>query len=1227
MSRVYYKRIILIAIFLFYIAGCSDDKKRLDTEPVSDDPVKTEKIPFDEATDEPEFGDSEFISATGPKEDNYGEDYDNESNNARTGNNSTENSGSEADSEAAIEEADIYKMYGDDVLLNLNSYKGFQVIDLSNIEQPEIIASIQVTGQPVEIYVIDQVAYVLVSGYSTYYYEISRFAPTQFIGSLVMAVDISDLHNPRILSKLPVEGTINTSRIVTKDNISTLYVISNHYNDRNEYDEMNIQDNADFSDNVPRGWSSYVTNYNISNPELIDEIDSLRLDGSTQSRIVYASPETLVVPIEEYIRGEGRKTRLSIIDISELRDEIEVSLEFTVDGRVQNKFNMDIYNNLLRVVSHYDRWNFENNTFDEGSNLSSVYTFNISEPSNSALERLLDKKTFGGFEDLYATIFVENKAFFVTYLRSDPFHAFEIKDDGSIIEHNEFFISGWNNFFKVIDNKQRLMGVGVNDDNGNRNLAVSLYDITHLSPLQNEEPETDINDLSCGRWPCIDREQMDSESSYSEAQWDERAFTVLENAISVRGDSGEETGLILIPFSIWSLNMDEACDNNDEECIYDDIFTTGVQIFTFNNNNITKRGRLNHTSEVRRSFLAANHIASLSEKTLSLFDFSDINNLEHVSDLSLAPNVSSFFIFGDYGVRINRVSDDNMRHARKNCNVTHALIQVVDLENGKPVDGVLDFELKCEFYGEFIKSGNLLVNILHEDNYEDTDTKITVYDFSNPELPVIKKILTTDKVLKNNKYYDECWDCYENNISNSMNMDSGMNSDMNGEMSENGMGMNSQALAVAEGWAKESEYDIASLADSIVFTVEKLKTRQSGTRIRCEYNPTGGYEDYSDCYGNYGNNTGTNIDSNSDFSNNSSNGESNSWSNSEANSAANSMNYDDEMPPTDAGHDTCWYSDYLCEGEGADTTCKQCKYYANGHEECINLEIEERCYEEDVIEKYRVIDIEILKLENPENPVFAETIEFSKDKNMDLDSIISDEKSIYVNYSIPVEVEDSNLSFSRYYFQAVDLSNPEQPEFGPEINIPGRLRMLDGNKIVTENFSWLEPSNYNSSTLTHSLVVLELQEDLAVIKAIKTFIEDETMETVFINDEYAYVIQKERYYSYWENNSAGAGRNFNSGASMTIIELDNPDLEEVSKIELDHKSYLKMASHEKAFFSLPDGLLIVDLEDIENPEAQAYLSLKGWPESIVVNSDKVYVSAGEYGLYVENLDLRNLEER
>ena len=109
MSRVYYKRIILIAIFLFYIAGCSDDKKRLDTEPVSDDPVKTEKIPFDEATDEPEFGDSEFISATGPKEDNYGEDYDNESNNARTGNNSTENSGSEADSEAAIEEADIYK--------------------------------------------------------------------------------------------------------------------------------------------------------------------------------------------------------------------------------------------------------------------------------------------------------------------------------------------------------------------------------------------------------------------------------------------------------------------------------------------------------------------------------------------------------------------------------------------------------------------------------------------------------------------------------------------------------------------------------------------------------------------------------------------------------------------------------------------------------------------------------------------------------------------------------------------------------------------------------------------------------------------------------------------------------------------------------------------------------------------------------------------------------------
>ena len=1236
MTHIKYLTLILTVILSFHIVGCFPNNEATnDKLPKSLGEI--EKVPIEKAKKQPELGESDFVSAT-KQSGQLIEDYSNyNGDNGSTNSNSDNNAPERGSSDASIEEADIYKMYGNDILLNLNSFRGLQIIDLSNVEKPEILSSIQVSGEPVELYIKDQVAYILISGFTTYYYEASKFAPSQFVGSLVMTVDISDLSNPVILSKLQVDGTINTSRIVTKDESITLYVVSNRYNYYWDEPSRNAADEPP-SSNSP---STFITSYNITNPQSISEITSLRMEGTSDSRVVHATTEAIVIPFGEYNRDDGQWTRLAYIDISEATDELKIDLEFTVQGRVQNKFNMDLHNNVLRVVSHVrNRW-FDNNSIEEESDLNHLYTFDVNEPGSAIASRLLDEKSFGGQEDLFATIFVDNKAFFVTYFRTDPFHAFEIKDDGSIIEHNEFFISGWNNFFKVIENKQRLMGVGINDDNG-RNLAVSLYDISHLSPEANEEPETDINDLSCGRWPCLDREQMDSDWSDSEAQWDERAFTVLENVVNVSGTSGEETGLILLPFSGWNYD----CDFSEDGC--KDYYQTGVQVFTFNSENITKRGILNHNSEVKRSFLAADHIASLSNKTLSLFDFSDINNPSHVSSLDLAAFVSDFFVFGDYGVRINKINTNSNYNSRSNCEQTEALLQVINLDDGELVEGINEIELKCEARGEFIKSENLLVNVFSKRVNGSSEEQITIYDFSNPELPVVKSIISTDKNLTPNydNYYDDCWDCYgENSSTNSMNFNS--NNMMDGEMADNGVGFNSQALAVAPGWETYKTYKTAVLSNAIAFLVETSKTKEIGTEEKCSWEPTGGYEDYSDCYGNYYNtetnswtnsesnswsNNDSNSWSNSDSQNNASNGDSNSWSNSDSqnnasngefNGTSNSMNSEfpeDEAPPyyEDADYDYCEYSDYICDGEGDEMTCKQCKFYEDGREECINLEIVKTCFDEVIIKRYQVVNIEILNLEDPDQPVFADTIEIDKDQNMLYQGFISDDSSIHINYSMPVEVEDTENSYSRYYFQSINLNNVNNPEFGPEINIPGSLRLLDGSRIVTEDFSWRESSNYD---LIHSLAVLNVQEDRAVLQAIRTF-DTDVMETVFLDADYAYIIQDEDYYY---NDNMYTGRSSNFGSNMIIIELDDPEMAEISNIELDRWSNLKMVDKNKAFFSVNGGLLVVDLSDITLPAAQAFLSLKGWPQSVIVNTDKVFVPAGVYGLYLFDLDYRNLE--
>jgi len=81
-----------------------------------------------------------------------------------------------------------------------------------------------------------------------------------------------------------------------------------------------------------------------------------------------------------------------------------------------------------------------------------------------------------------------------------------------------------------------LVGIGRNDANSMLKLSVSLYDAENLTDPAPLEARADI----------------DLQGSYSEASWDDRAFSVIEDAVSVKASDGTtETGLILLPFQGW----------------------------------------------------------------------------------------------------------------------------------------------------------------------------------------------------------------------------------------------------------------------------------------------------------------------------------------------------------------------------------------------------------------------------------------------------------------------------------------------------------------------------------------------------------------------------------------------------------------------------------------------------------------------------------------------------
>ncbi len=105
--------------------------------------------------------------------------------------------GSEAQRE--VEEGDIYRVLAGRQILKLNAYRGLQVIDLRDVEQPRIVGRLRISGTPVEMYVVGERAFVLIENWQGYYGRPHAGLEDleQRHGALLLAVDLSDPSAPR----------------------------------------------------------------------------------------------------------------------------------------------------------------------------------------------------------------------------------------------------------------------------------------------------------------------------------------------------------------------------------------------------------------------------------------------------------------------------------------------------------------------------------------------------------------------------------------------------------------------------------------------------------------------------------------------------------------------------------------------------------------------------------------------------------------------------------------------------------------------------------------------------------------------------------------------------------------------------------------------------------------------------------------------------------------------
>jgi len=725
---------LLLLSFLLALSGCGEAGGDTDEHPgtTTDTGAATDagtQAGEDSGSTNTPTGQTSFFSASS---DEQGASFGAEKNGAPSA--AADQAGGEHGADATVEEGDIYRVLADDRILNLNSYRGLQVIDVADTSNPTIIGRLKTTGTPVEMYVVGDRAIVLLNNWRGYYGEIGVPGVETFEGGLVLLVDLSDPTAPAVLDQSRVVGYIRTSRIVYDSESIAVYVAAQEYQRYGYGGGRGMAVDAVGESSVEsEGPKTVVQSYAITDEGKIEARTRLDLGGYVSD--IQATPRVLMVAHNEWHNDE-QFSRVSVVDISSASGAMVEGDDVAVKGRVSSKHNMNYYKGVLRVVSG-SSWQQRTNH---------VQTFDATDLADITP---IDHKTFGDGENLFATLFLGNKAFFVTYLRVDPFHAFEITDDGFITERSEYIVSGWNDFFRPVFEESRLVGIGVDDAGGDRTMAVSLYDITDLT---NAEPMLARADVRASGW------------SWSEARWDDRAFSVLEGAVEATAEDGEtvETGMVLLPFSGW--------DEDRER------YVAAVQIFTFSPTTLTQRGFMEHGTPVRRSFLGKPSTpANLSEQELSLFNCADPDDPKELGRVELSPSYSDFFVRGDHGVRLKDSSYYYYWWGSRETERPPAQLETVSRDGDPDTDEPVA-EVDVPAGSRLIKAGDdhvVAVQTRYEQRETNDENKYEPYyvttavvlDYSDPASPKRVGELETDEISQSYYYghygyYDvACYDC------------------------------------------------------------------------------------------------------------------------------------------------------------------------------------------------------------------------------------------------------------------------------------------------------------------------------------------------------------------------------------------------------------------------------------------------------------------------------------
>ncbi|KGX92791.1 hypothetical protein N781_15200 [Pontibacillus halophilus JSM 076056 = DSM 19796] len=441
-------------------------------------------------------------------------------------------SGSSTNSETnvqvdGVDEGDKVKVHGDFMYY----VRAQQVLVLQGapIEEAKHIATIQEEDfYPTQIYTSGDKLVVLGSkstGTSDLQSgNMDMIAPSQFSSAAAHVYDLSNKENPTLLRTVSIDGSMLTSRLVD----DTLYLLSMKYpayykeepiDERPkifdsaksmeepkpiEYDQLSY-----FPDSMNKSFLT-VAAFNIKENERPASIDAYLGSGQT----VYMNESTLLVgqsignpqaeqqenkDEESFLVEPTMDTLLYRFDVNDT--DVDFKAKGKVPGTVINQFALEERDGYTRIATTIRG--------GEGGSSNALYVLNESMDETGSVTGLAQG------EQIYSVRYMEDRAYVVTFERTDPLFVIDLKEPTSPNVLGELKIPGFSTYLHPLD-EDHLIGFGKETEIKQSDDREIVEEIGYKVSLFNIEDVTNP----------IEKDVMvfGSDSAYSELEHDHKAF-------------------------------------------------------------------------------------------------------------------------------------------------------------------------------------------------------------------------------------------------------------------------------------------------------------------------------------------------------------------------------------------------------------------------------------------------------------------------------------------------------------------------------------------------------------------------------------------------------------------------------------------------------------------------------------------------------------------------------